>query len=78
MKALTYCDLNVINWKSLTQVLDFYEAFAKSFRKSMNLTFNLRKRVRPEISLDNRCNEMLKKIRRCIENLFKSGVEVEI
>ena len=45
VRALTYCDLNSIKWNSLIQVLNFYESFAKSFRKLMLLTFNLRKPV---------------------------------
>ncbi|ESO12955.1 hypothetical protein HELRODRAFT_62501 [Helobdella robusta] len=45
VRALTYCDLNIIKRDRLLEVLDFYHAFALSFARNLTLTYNLRHRV---------------------------------
>jgi len=45
VRALTYCDLNVIKRDKLLEVLNFYQAFALSFSRNIQLTYNLRHRV---------------------------------
>ena len=45
VRALTYCDLNVIKRDKLLDVLNFYQAFALSFSRNIQLTYNLRHRV---------------------------------
>lgn len=45
VRALTYCDLNMIKRDKLIEVLDFYHAFAISFARNIQLTYNLRHRV---------------------------------
>ncbi|XP_063068050.1 potassium voltage-gated channel subfamily H member 5-like, partial [Engraulis encrasicolus] len=44
VRALTYCDLHIIQRASLLRVLQFYTAFAQSFARHLVLTCNLRKR----------------------------------
>ncbi|KAL2098629.1 hypothetical protein ACEWY4_005109 [Coilia grayii] len=44
VRALTYCDLHIIQREALLKVLDFYTAFAHSFSRNLILTCNLRKR----------------------------------
>jgi len=44
-QALWYCDLNVIKRDKLLEVLNFYQAFALSFSRNIQLTYNLRHRV---------------------------------
>ena len=46
VRALTYCDLHLVNREKLLEVLDFYKAFAQSFSRNLVLTYNLRNRVR--------------------------------
>jgi len=41
----TYCDLNVIKRDKLLEVLNFYQAFALSFSRNIQLTYNLRHRA---------------------------------
>ncbi|XP_037606534.1 potassium voltage-gated channel subfamily H member 5-like [Sebastes umbrosus] len=45
VRALTYCDLQVIRREALMRVLEFYTAFANTFSRNLILTCNLRKRV---------------------------------
>ncbi len=45
VRALTYCDLHMVNREKLLEVLDFYKAFAQSFSRNLVLTYNLRNRV---------------------------------
>lgn len=45
VRALTYCDLHLVNREKLLEVLDFYKAFAQSFSRNLILTYNLRNRV---------------------------------
>ena len=45
VRALTYCDLNAIKRDKLLEVLNFYQAFALSFSRNIQLTYNLRHRV---------------------------------
>ncbi len=45
VRALTYCDLHLVNRERLLEVLDFYKAFAQSFARNLVLTYNLRNRV---------------------------------
>ncbi|XP_052425994.1 potassium voltage-gated channel subfamily H member 6-like [Carassius gibelio] len=40
--ALTYCDLHRIQRDDLLEVLDMYPAFGESFRRNLEITFNLR------------------------------------
>ena len=56
MRALTYCDLNVIKRDKLLEVLNFYQAFALSFSRNIQLTYNLRHRVSELIRLDRALN----------------------
>ncbi|ESN93850.1 hypothetical protein HELRODRAFT_157793 [Helobdella robusta] len=46
VRALTYCNLHIIDRNSLLEVLRFYQSFANSFARNLKLTYNLRKRVR--------------------------------
>ena len=46
VRALTYCDIHLVNRERLLEVLDFYKAFAQSFSRNLILTYNLRNRVR--------------------------------
>lgn len=46
VRALTYCDLQVIRREALMTVLEFYTAFANTFSRNLILTCNLRKRVK--------------------------------
>ena len=45
VRALTYCDIHVVNREKLLEVLDFYKAFTTSFSRNLVLTYNLRNRV---------------------------------
>ena len=45
VRALTYCDIHLVNREKLLEVLDFYKAFAQSFSRNLILTYNLRNRV---------------------------------
>ena len=45
VRALTYCDIHVVNREKLLEVLDFYKAFTTSFSRNLILTYNLRNRV---------------------------------
>lgn len=49
VRALTYCDIHLVNRDRLLEVLDFYKAFAQSFSRNLILTYNLRNRVRLSI-----------------------------
>jgi len=46
VRALTYCDIHLVNRDKLLEVLEFYKAFAQSFSRNLVLTYNLRYRVR--------------------------------
>ncbi len=46
VRALTYCDIHLVNREKLLEVLDFYKAFAQSFSRNLILTYNLRNRVK--------------------------------
>ena len=45
VRALTYCDIHSIRTDKLQEILDFYQAFANSFKRNLQLTYNLRHRV---------------------------------
>ena len=45
VRALTYCDIHLVNRDKLLEVLEFYKAFAQSFSRNLVLTYNLRYRV---------------------------------
>ena len=45
VRALTYCDIHLVNRDRLLEVLEFYKAFAQSFSRNLLLTYNLRNRV---------------------------------
>lgn len=45
VRALTYCDIHSIRTDKLQDILDFYQAFANSFKRNLQLTYNLRHRV---------------------------------
>ncbi|XP_065205248.1 potassium voltage-gated channel protein eag isoform X2 [Planococcus citri] len=45
VRALTYCDLHTIKRDRLLEVLNFYDAFSKSFARNLILTYNLRHRL---------------------------------
>ena len=49
VRALTYCDIHLVNRERLWEVLDFYKAFAQSFSRNLILTYNLKNRVRKNI-----------------------------
>ena len=49
VRALTYCDIHLVNREKLLEVLDFYKAFAQSFSRNLILTYNLRNRVRSQL-----------------------------
>ena len=49
VRALTYCDIHLVNREKLLEVLDFYKAFAQSFSRNLILTYNLRNRVRIQL-----------------------------
>ena len=49
VRALTYCDIHSIRNDKLHEVLDFYMAFANSFKRNLTLTYNIRERVRDAI-----------------------------
>ena len=49
VRALTYCDIHLVNRERLWEVLDFYKAFAQSFSRNLILTYNLKNRVRKHI-----------------------------
>jgi len=45
VRALTYCDIHLVNRDRLLEVLEFYKAFAQSFSRNLLLTYNLRNRL---------------------------------
>jgi len=45
VRALTYCDIHLVNRDRLLEVLEFYKAFAQSFSRNLLLTYNLRHRL---------------------------------
>ena len=53
VRALTYCDIHVVNREKLLEVLDFYKAFTTSFSRNLILTYNLRNRVSFQIQITN-------------------------
>ena len=53
VRALTYCDIHLVNREKLLEVLDFYKAFAQSFSRNLILTYNLRNRVSQHHSVSN-------------------------
>ena len=53
VRALTYCDIHLVNREKLLEVLDFYKAFAQSFSRNLILTYNLRNRVSQHHSVRN-------------------------
>lgn len=44
VRALTYCDIHMINVQKLKEILEFYKAFAQTFARNLVLTFDLSKR----------------------------------
>lgn len=42
VRALTYCDLHMINRDDLFQILDMYPEFALDFSRNLQITFDLR------------------------------------
>ena len=59
VRALTYCDLNVIKRDKLLDVLNFYQAFALSFSRNIQLTYNLRHRVSGQQSHSTNSNAVV-------------------
>jgi potassium voltage-gated channel Eag-related subfamily H protein 5 len=45
VRALTYCDIHMINIEKLKEILEFYKAFAQTFARNLILTFDLSKRT---------------------------------
>ena len=45
VRALTYCDIHMINVETLKEVLEFYKAFAQTFSRNLTLTYDLSKRT---------------------------------
>eukprot|EP00095_Tigriopus_kingsejongensis_P007430 maker-scaffold443_size169656-snap-gene-0.13 protein:Tk07430 transcript:maker-scaffold443_size169656-snap-gene-0.13-mRNA-1 annotation:"potassium voltage-gated channel protein eag isoform x1" len=45
VRALTYCDIHMINVEKLKDVLEFYKAFAQTFERNLTLTYDLSKRT---------------------------------
>ena len=45
VRALTYCDIHMINVQKLKEILEFYKAFAQTFARNLVLTFDLSKRT---------------------------------
>jgi potassium voltage-gated channel Eag-related subfamily H protein len=45
VRALTYCDIHMINVEKLKEVLEFYKAFAQTFARNLTLTYDLSKRT---------------------------------
>ena len=45
VRALTYCDIHVINIESLKDVLEFYKAFSQTFSRNLTLTYDLSRRT---------------------------------
>ena len=45
VRALTYCDIHMINVEKLKDILEFYKAFAQTFARNLVLTFDLSKRT---------------------------------
>merc|ERR1719510_2813937 len=92
VRALTYCDLHLVNREKLLEVLDFYKAFTQSFSRNLVLTYNLRNRlifrkvsdVRKERELaEKRKNDPVLNqtqdhlVRKLFSKFKKSGVGIE-
>lgn len=45
VRALTYCDIHMINVEKLKDVLEFYKAFSQTFARNLTLTYDLSKRT---------------------------------
>ena len=45
VRALTYCDIHMINVEKLKEVLEFYKAFAQTFSRNLTLTYDLSRRT---------------------------------
>ena len=45
VRALTYCDIHIIQVDKLKEVLQFYKAFAHTFTRNLTLTYDLSKRT---------------------------------
>ena len=45
VRALTYCDIHMINVEKLKEILEFYKAFAQTFARNLVLTYDLSKRT---------------------------------
>ena len=69
VRALTYCDIHLVNREKLLEVLDFYKAFAQSFSRNLILTYNLRNRVSQHHSVSN----ITKKSRNFLISLHKAS-----
>ncbi len=54
VKALTYCDLQYINMKGLSDVLELYPEYASIFTTDIhrNLTYNLREGSETEVTIN--------------------------
>ena len=78
VRALTYCDIHVVNREKLLEVLDFYKAFTTSFSRNLILTYNLRNRV--GFVIDQRfkftCNRYIKVIANDIQ-YFLFAVDIQ-
>ena len=44
VRALTYCDIHMINVERLRDVLEFYKAFAQTFTRNLVLTYDVSRR----------------------------------
>ncbi len=45
VRALTYCDIHMINVEKLKEILEFYKAFAQTFARNLTLTYDLSRRT---------------------------------
>ncbi len=59
VRALTYCDIHVINIESLKDVLEFYKAFSQTFSRNLVLTYDLSRRTVFYKVSDKRLEKML-------------------
>ena len=62
VRALTYCDIHMINVEKLKDVLEFYKAFAQTFTRNLTLTYDLAKRAIFNRVSDKRFEKVLKEV----------------
>lgn len=64
VRALTYCDIHMINVEKLKEVLEFYKAFAQTFSRNLTLTYDLSKRAVFFKVSDKRMEKVLSEVQR--------------